>query len=203
MCDEIIVFDKEDVKKALRAITAKGIALYRPLIEKHLAIDPEEAVSNVSLRIRQIIEAKELYDPEGRLLELALFWAWLGYGRKGLNTLGLVDPAGNRTAVMNAMAKLITSKADREDLVFLKKWAGHGYREWILQSLWIKLLYITHTKIDGSDKAWLGDFPPATNIDYFLPFSNMWEECLAGTSGADWRLRARSMAKDAAFMCGL
>ena len=55
----------------------------------------------------------------------------------------------------------------------MKKWAGTGYGKWIVQSLWIKSLYIRNLKIDKESVEWLKEFPPRMNRGRFLNYAYM------------------------------
>lgn len=205
VADEVIVSDADDVEKVLSNIKSRGMAIYGALTQKHLSISPAQAIANVSSRIRQIIDTKDLVDTDGRRIELALFWAWLGYSTKAVTSLDRAKPLPAEVSdIADAARRLVCCKAGKEDMILLKRWGGKGYREWILQSLWIKSLYNTRSRVDDKDMEWLSSFPPETNRHQFLPFKKMLEECAAGDG---WRIRVnesvRSLLKNAASYSGL
>lgn len=172
--DESIVNKKEDIVNILKNINKKGFILYNPIFERYLSITPEESVKRVMTRVNQIAEDKELYKPAERLLEISLFWAWMGYVSQALRTLSEVsDLSKTQNSLLERIYKLICYKADYEDLAFLKGWSAYGYREWLIKSLWIKSLYRKGIKITLQDKIWLEDFPPRMNREHFILYACM------------------------------
>ena len=58
------------------------------------------------------------------------------------------------------------------DLEKLRRWSGRGYKEWLIQSLWINFLYVRGQKIDTAEvMEWLSDFPPRMNGPRFLDYA--------------------------------
>ncbi len=103
-------------------------------------------------------------------MELALFWAFSGHAQRGLISIEKLE---TRTAISGSMARFICGKSSREDLNMLKEWARSPYMNRILQSLWVKSLYVSDGRISEDDRDWLADFPPRMNREYFVPFASM------------------------------
>jgi hypothetical protein len=86
---------------------------------------------------------------------------------------GLKGPSGKKTLLKN-IGKLVLSKADRADLAALKNRCPRGtLKEWILQSLWIRTLYMNSRNMSAEERDWLADYPPRMNRESFLPFTYM------------------------------
>lgn len=174
--DEVIV-KENNLADVINLIEAKGMDLYEGILKKYLPIPQEEALKAVISRISQIAEAKAVYKPEERLLELALFWAWMGYASMALEILRKLPRNINDNGLPERICRLVLCRANKEDLFFLKRRYGNTYREWILQCLWIKMLYLRHKKMDSQDKEWLADYPPAMNRRGFLPYALLLAWC--------------------------
>ncbi|MFH0771926.1 MAG: hypothetical protein V1933_04840 [Candidatus Omnitrophota bacterium] len=174
LLNELIVNSKEDIKKALGIVDKIGTALYEPIFKKFLSISPEEALDKAATRIIQIADNGHLYNPSQRLLEISLFWAWMGYVPQAIKTLAKVNKiAGAKSPLSEKIQRLISLKADYNDIVSLRQWAVSGYREWLIKSLWIKKLYILDRDMIPEDKDWLRDFPPRLNREYFMTYASM------------------------------
>lgn len=168
--DEVIVNDNNLIS-ILNLIEAKGTDLYDMIFKKYLSISLEEAIKKAIERIDQIVEKKEVYKPKERLLELAIFWAWMGYVPMALKILQKVDRNIQNNTFLEKIYKLVSSKAQKIDLVFFKKQYGNSYKEWILQSLWIKTLFLRNKRMDSQDKEWLVNYPPNMNKESFLTYA--------------------------------
>lgn len=178
LMDIVIANEAGDIEKIFGLIKIRGMELYRPVLERYLSISLEESLTKVTSRIAEIAENNELYKPEERLLEFALFWAWMGYNSQSyrlFNTLKKTSRVSR--AYIQAAERLVSRKANYEDVSTLKKWAAHGYREWIIKSLWVRLLYLTRKRMSFFDREWLRDFPPRMNRYHFLPFAFMLGWC--------------------------
>jgi hypothetical protein len=125
-----------------------------------------------------MIEKGDLRRPGERLLDYVLYWAWMGYPANAdrliaiLYKRGTIDPG-----LLDAVARLSALKADVRDLDKLKSRAAPQYRTWLLQSLWIKALYLKQRRLTAQDAIWLKDFPPRMNREYFISFACMLGWC--------------------------
>lgn len=172
--DELIVNKKEEIERALRVLEEKGFSVYDPIFERYLSISPQASTEKVTSRINEIAKKGDVYKPGGRLSEISLFWAFMGYLPQSLRVLSRSAAlAGFDGAVADNIRKLICLKAGRDELSFLRRWAGRGYREWLVKSLWIKSSYLTGNRIDSGDKQWLCDYPPRMNREYFVNYACM------------------------------
>ena len=178
LIEEVIADKPGDIKNILELIKARGMGLYNPIFEKYLSITPEEALGRAASRIAEIAESKDLYKPEVRLLEFGLFWAWMGYPSQSFRVFDTLERFFQTTSEhVDAARQLLSCKATHEDIDSLKEWASHGYREWIIKSLWIRSLYLNRSKMDDFDVQWLADFPPRMNRYHFLSFTRMLGWC--------------------------
>jgi len=168
--DEVIVNDG-NLAKVISSIETKGKDLYDEIIRKYLSISPEQAVEKVISRIVQIAKNKEIHRPQERLIELSLFWAWMGYPLQGKKTLSLVQNTYPKKEIIEKIHKLILCKANREEVFTLKEWIKGDYKQWILQSLWIKTVYLSGKKLNSQDKEWLKYFPPKMERLRFLNYA--------------------------------
>lgn len=172
--DEIIVRDETDVPRVIGIIRGKGIGIYDGLIEAHLSIPPEKAAVNAASRIREIIDSGTAGNEWTKWADLSLFWAWMGYRSKASRVIERLSAAGySDPDAENAIKRLVTCRAGREDLALLKSVVSGAYKENILKSLWIDMFYSKNMKLSSDDVEWLKDFPPDTNKFHFLRFALM------------------------------
>lgn len=190
LLDKIIVSGEGDVKTAIDVIKKGGMPIYDELFSRYLTIGPEKSLENIISGIRVITEAKQLYKPQERLLDISLFWAWMGFTRQALKTLSRTRSAGFDAGISEKIARLVSKKADRDDLSFLRKWCGTGYKERIIQSLWISILHARNAKLDSNDREWFKGFPPEMNRLHFLPYAEL----------LYWKYIESDMASDADAM---
>jgi hypothetical protein len=175
LLDEVIIKDASEIPNVIKLVNEKGMALYKPVFEKYLAISGEEAVNNVLLRIKQIVEGKLLCKPEERLLDIVLYWCFMGYASKAKKVLNQLKKISNHNGNLMAekASKLIAADFNKEDILFLRKQAGSGYRKWLIQSLFIRSQYLRKLKLNADDAEWLKDFPSRMNREYFINYSVM------------------------------
>jgi hypothetical protein len=191
LADDAIVDGPDQVGKAMAAIRSRGMGLYRPVFERYLSIGPDEAMDAVVSRIKNIADNKDIRQPHERLMQIALFWAWMGYATQSLRLIARIERSSGGAAVRCAeeARRLVLYRADGRDLGALKKWLAGTYMEWILQSLWIKELYYARSKMSDADRQWLAGFPPRMNRHHFLPFVLMLGWCHM-RSGSESEARA-------------
>lgn len=177
--DEVVVDDIEKIGIVLDVIKQKGFSIYRSILKDNFSITPEEALNTVVYRIKQIADNVELYKPEERLTELALFWALMGYNSKGLKVLDKLRNSldGKKEQLRESIYRLISYKASCDDLVFLREWSNKSYREWLIQSLWIKCLYLKSKSMSCEDKELVLEFPPRMSREYFINYICMLGWC--------------------------
>lgn len=174
LADEVIISRADEIPFILDRIGREGMALYRHVFESHLSMKPKDAFRQTIRRIGEVAGNKELYDPARRIVELSLFWAWMGYPRRGVAILRYADHVlGIDSKIAGSLERLTLLRACRDDVVMLSKWTGSGYRQALLQSLWIKSLYMKRCSLSDKDMEWLADYPPQMNKAYFLPFAQM------------------------------
>ncbi|MFC1576471.1 hypothetical protein ACFL3J_02235 [Candidatus Omnitrophota bacterium] len=171
LLSEVVINESKDLVRVVNTIKTKGRGIYNEMFQKYLSITPEQAAENVTSRIKEIAEKQELYRPEERLLELALFWAWMGYDKQARRTLINARGRTGNHPLIEKISRLVSCKANRDEIAYLKEWCGDGYRQWILQSLWIKTLYLTGKKMNSCEKDWLSNFPPRMNRSKFLNYA--------------------------------
>jgi len=171
LLDEFIINESKDLPRVINSIETNSSGIYDEVFQKYLSVAPQRVMENVASRIREIIEKSELYKPDQRPLELSLFWAWMGYDKKARQTLIEALTRVGNNMLIGSMLRLVSCKATRDDLAYLKEWCGSGYKEWILQSLWIKSLYLTGKKMDSLDNNWFSNFPPRMNRAEFLNYA--------------------------------
>lgn len=168
MLDEIIVSGEGDIKRAVDLVTKRGMALYDKVFDRFLSVKPEESLARVVSGIRAIAGSKKLRGSSEKLSELALFWAWMGHAGRGLKTLEEIkDHNPFDKTIFDVLRRLISGEAGRREIPELKRWAGGRYKEWILRSLWIKILYDRNEKMDAGDREWFADYPPKMNTIHF------------------------------------
>ncbi|MFH1790721.1 MAG: hypothetical protein ABH885_01905 [Candidatus Omnitrophota bacterium] len=195
---DVIARTSGDVGRCISAVAGNGMDMYKTIFDNFLYIKPEQAVREAVSRISAIAENNELFDPGRRLMELALFWAFMGYNREGARLLERAHSTGNSKSLFERVRRLVLLRATREDLSFLKKWAGcglgpPGYREWLIQSLWIKSLFAHRENMKAEDAEWLADYPPRMNRELFLPYAVLLSWCYlrAGLKAEARRLAER------------
>jgi hypothetical protein len=64
-------------------------------------------------------------------------------------------------------------RATADDAELFRRWAGRGCKYWVIQSLWIKMLYMNRSGSGLKDQEWFEDFPPVMNRSHFLPYACM------------------------------
>jgi len=176
--DQVIARDKSDIRTILALVREKGFTLYEPALKAFFAIDPGTALSNTAGVLKGIIAKGELRDPGQRLLDLVLYWSWAGYPEKAvrlISELTFRDDIGR--PLLDALARLAAFKATTFDLEKLRAWGRPCYRNWLLQCLWIKTLYLKQCGLAHPDKEWLADFPPRMNREYFVSYACMLGWC--------------------------
>jgi hypothetical protein len=172
--DEAIIDGRFKLGDVLNRIKEKGMGLYGPIFRDHLALDPKEALERATACIVQIAEDGVLRDPHGRLIEIALFWAWTGYPGEALNTLFRIRSLVIDNRLLESVYNLVCRKAERQDISLLRDWSGRGtYKEWVLQSLWLNELYTRGRRMNSDDTDWLSDYPPRMNRESFLTHAYM------------------------------
>lgn len=174
LLDGIIADTKEGIPKAIGLIKKQGMSLYNPLFEKFLYMSPEEARTKVNSAIRNIAEKEIVHEPKTRLVDIALFWALQGYTSQAIKVLARLD--GNDRSgseLRRKISGLISGKASHEDIAALRRWADKPYRQWLIQSLRIKSLFLSGETIPEEEKVWLSDFPPRLNRENFVPYAIM------------------------------
>lgn len=169
--DEVIVKGDKDLGRVLEIVERKGIDLYDVIFKKYFPITYEKAIGQFISRISQITERRELYKPETRLAELALYWAWMEQIPQALETLLVVRGDFRDRDYLERIYKLILCRATTEDIRFLRDRHSGTYKEMILQSLWIKSLYVTGRKLDTFDREWFAQYPPWMNRTQCLPYA--------------------------------
>lgn len=177
MLRELIVTKESDVGRVLGLVSGRGIDIYKEVFDGHLAIGPEDALKNVISRIEDIVSARGLREPGEKLLELALFWAWMGYPHQAEKTLKLLKGASSDAGLTNAVYRLVSGKADRNDIVLLRRQNKKRYMEWVVQSLWVKILYDRDMQLTPEESEWLSGFPPEMNREKFLPYAALLSWC--------------------------
>jgi hypothetical protein len=176
--DRAIVNEGADIPRALAAIKEEGMALYGEISRRYFSITPREAFERTCARIEEIAQKKELFSPDARLAETVLFWAWTGSGIRSMRLLTRLKRLSKIEEECAArIERLIACKADRRDIDSLRAWARRGYREWIVQSLWIKELYLRGGEFTHVDAQWLAGYPPKMNREYFVSFACMLGWC--------------------------
>ncbi len=174
LIDGVIANNADEITMAMEQIKDRGMSLYEPLFERHLYIPAQKAFGKVVSLIEYIAKKKELYKPQERLLELALFWAWFGYMRQSLQILNSLKSSSQISAdTLVRVYRLVFYKADREDISSLRDWSSGRYLELIIKSLWIRNLFFTRKKMDYYEREWLTDYPPRVNRSHFLPYIYM------------------------------
>ncbi|MBN1526087.1 MAG: hypothetical protein JW919_00680 [Candidatus Omnitrophica bacterium] len=172
--DEIIVRDETDVPRVISIIHEKGVGIYDSLIEAHLSIPPEKSAMNAVSKIREVIDSGAAGNEWIKWADLSLFWAWMGYRAKARRVIERLSAAEySNPDAEDAIKGLVTRRAGREDLALLKRVVSGAYKENILKSLWIDMLYSKKMKLSSDDVEWLKDFPPDTNKFHFLRFALM------------------------------
>lgn len=178
LIDEMVANSPSDIRRIKGLISTKGFDIYKPVYDRYLSIGPEKAVTNVSMRMIDIAEERSMYKPAARLQELALFWAWQGFAGEAIKIIERLKSDGvTDRACLNRISRLISHSADEEDMSLLRKWAGSGYMKWIIQSLWVRTLYLKLKVMGERDREWFKDFPPRMNRHHFLPFAFMLGHC--------------------------
>jgi hypothetical protein len=173
--DEAVVDRSDDIAGVLDAVQKKGMDIYRPLLQKHLSVSAEDALARVAGRIDQIAEKKEVFKPLERLAVLSLFWAWMGHNAKALKTLAHVSKhAETSRQILGDIEKLIGYEAEVAGLERLMSWAGIGtYNSLVIQSLWIKSLYMKRRRLNALEAGALSGYPPTMNMAAFAPYIHM------------------------------
>lgn len=167
--DKVIVKDSSEVSYLLKNLKNIDINEYKDVLKKYIGgIDQKKAHLDTIARIQEIIETNECRDRESRLLKIGLLWGWMGCSQEGLRTILKLDNINED--LRSSIYKLISFTAVKEDLDTIKEVFGSGYMKWIVQSLWIKALYIKDRKILRGDMDWLTDFPPRMNREAFLHY---------------------------------
>ncbi|MFC1679951.1 hypothetical protein ACFL2T_07060 [Elusimicrobiota bacterium] len=176
--DSVVADDVADIRRVLKLVGERGRELYKPVMDRYTAISAEQAVRNVAASIMEIAEKRELHKPTERMVTLALFWSWMGYPRQARRLLGSLRDAAD-TRVLEAADRLVSDRASRDDLAVLRdrEWLS-GYKDWILQSLWIRKLDASGERLSDSDIGWLEGFPPRMNRLPFLPYALLLCWCL-------------------------
>jgi len=174
----VIAYSSGDIPKIIDKIRTRGSALYEPLVSHFLTFSPEEALRNTLNRVTQIATSRLLNNPEERLLDVSLFWAWMGYFSQAKRTLKNACARSGNAALTKSIENLITRRARKADRDLLRKWSGaKTVREWVIQSLWIRNIYMNGNTLDAHDERWLGEYPPRMNREIFLTYAFMLYRC--------------------------
>jgi len=185
LLDEVIINRCDNISSVLKIIEKKGLTLYKEIIDKYIPGTPEGSLRQTMDRVAEIAKSRKLYKPALRLAELSLFWAWMGYVPQALVALNKIRHDSSLPEhIITSIRRLISQKADRDDLSVLKEWGAYGYRQWLIQSLWIKFLYMTGKKAIAEDTEWLAEYPPPVNRSHFLTYVDLLYRCYA-KSGFD------------------
>lgn len=194
MLPDLVVNKESDVRKALDLINRRGMDIYKEIFRVHLDINPEEALKNVISRLKDIVITRDLHEPDEMLLELALFWAHMEYPLQAVKTLKMLKGTNLDAKMKNAVYRLVSGRADRDDIFLLKRQNKKRYMEWIIQSLWIKTLYNRNVRPTPEDSEWFSDFPPEMNRTNFAPYAALLSRCSRkdGMSPDYWQTRLKN-----------
>ena len=176
---EVVVGTEQELRDAVRYFGDVGMTYYKPLLEAHLPLAPESARALTCDRI-EAIAVSGLRDAQQCLqaFDLALFQAWLGEGRRALETLQDVD-AHVVDIPLEPFARLIGRRASRQDLAQLQEDMGSGFRLHLLKSLWVRQLVMWGERPSVWDVRWLDGFPPSNNPVWYLATVREWAFHLA------------------------
>jgi len=175
--EDAVVRKKEDLPVALKAVSEKGMAMYQDVFKKYFSVSKEDAVAAVMQSIVRIAERQELYDTEKRCIELALFWACMGYPYQGTALLKKIRISSEKRALAQMVADLIAGKAGADEIKCLAR-AYHGtYLELVIKGLWIKEMIRKGWKIAPEDRAQFIDLPSKVNRAFFIPYAGMLYRC--------------------------
>lgn len=172
--EEVIANNPEDVAKALDFINKNGFSKYRDILKKYIAISPEEAKKNIISGINLVISERKTFNIKDYLLRIGIFWAWMGYigeAKRSLRRVLRLFP--EKREKIDKILRLISCNADYSDLEFFKSWFGDSYMFSIVQSLWIRKLYLKGGKIEEKDEEWLKYFPPRMNKETYMMYVYM------------------------------
>ncbi|MDD4910370.1 MAG: hypothetical protein PHR44_06835 [Candidatus Omnitrophica bacterium] len=171
LLDEAIINDHRDLERLLKKIEMNSRDLYTAVRDNISSFSPRESLERVVSCIIRIAAGEELYRPEERLIELAFFWAWMGYASYAEKTLFQAEGGCADKDFIGKAHSLVRCRDGREDLPALREWAGNGYREWLIQSLWVKSRYLNRDRLSRRDREWLIDFPPVMERSRFLDYA--------------------------------
>ncbi|MBI5195862.1 MAG: hypothetical protein HZA10_06040 [Nitrospirae bacterium] len=170
LLDNMIVNSGGDIKNILHIVEERKMDVYAPIFKTHLAVSPELALEKTLDRIKKIANKGELYKPEERMSLLSIFWAFTGCMPQALKALSLAHKKFSCIPFSNEIEKLFLCRVDLKDILLLQKWLRGSYMEWILQSLWIRKIYLRGEKLQAMEREWLADYPPRMNREIFLPY---------------------------------
>lgn len=177
LLDEMIANSGEDIKNILHIVEERKMAIYAPVFKTHLAISPEQALEKTIGSIKETVRGGGLYKPAEKMSLISVFWAFTGNMPQAFKALSLAHRKFPRVPFSDEIERLFLCRADLKDILSLRKWLSGGYLEWILQSLWIKKIYLREEKLQDMEKEWLAGYPPRMNRELFLPYAPLLYWC--------------------------
>lgn len=201
VADNVIINSEDDIKDALMRVESQGMSLYKGVRDKYLSIPRDDAVRRTIDRVVEITSDRSLRRPFYRLTELGLFWAWMGYAPKALSVLKKIKSLSDYDAEFAcAAARLVSKRPLDKDMTCLKQWGQSGYKQWILQSLYIKHKYYDGSRLSIEDARWLSGYPPRMNRSQFVSYASMLYQlyCMSELSGEAENLR-KELSSDLHF----
>ncbi len=181
--EELIVKEAADVPRALESINDADnkMRIYEAFMAAHLPYTPPQARKLTCARIAKAADhAEGRKTSERQWFDLALYQAWLQQLDEALSILDHCRSA-ETGAGAEALSRLIHYRATPTDQTALRQFAGPGFRQAILQSLWIRQLAAQRKKPAAQDLEWLQSFPPTTNTSWFIPLARQWAWILIRT----------------------
>jgi hypothetical protein len=106
-----------------------------------------------------------------------MYQAWLQAGTEALSVLAHCKSDGVRAA-KEALERLVRTQATLGDLTTLQRFLGSGFRQSILQSLWIRQLADQGRAPVEQEIEFMESFPPRTNTSWYFPLTQQWADIL-------------------------
>lgn len=176
---EIVAEERGDISRALDNIKKAGMRIYDPFFRDHLHIGPADALRNTIDGIIRIAGKKQTRRVNQRMAELSIFWEWMGYRQQAIRLIDRIREKEGRGSYPDDVRNFIVCAHDRKYLERVEKiYEDKPVVERLLQSLYIKDIYIKGKKMDPDIAERLADYPPRTNRETFINYAVMLYWCL-------------------------
>ncbi len=166
--DRLIVSNGTELRRAIDLAEKEGMGIFKDIRERYLSLSRKDGLSRTVSRIKDIIRNRDISEVKARLMDIALFWSFAGFALRATRVVEHIIAKEDVDENVLALYKIVRLKPTPADIQVLRRYYSGTYKEWVVQSLFVRSLYSSGKNITDEWAAWLKDFPPVTNRLSFI-----------------------------------